>query len=115
MRIKTKSLQSKLTKKDGLRVFVMRRIKPEFKFDVWIPCLAPPEKLLKDYVINKKITWSIFKKRFQKNVIEKNKKILRILIQASNIMPVTLLCWEKYEKKCHRSILLTECKKLIAK
>lgn len=109
MNIVTKSLQLPKKPTDGLRVCVMRRIKPEYTFDMWIPQLAPSEKLLSDYVINKKITWEQFVPKYQKE-ITRQKKLIRSVVQLSRVSKVTLLCWEKSARRCHRSLLLAACK-----
>ncbi len=112
MNITTKSIYSKIGKSDGLRICIMRRIKPEYKFDIWIPRLSPPEKLLKEYVINKQIPWKDFTKKFEKQVLKKNKTLLLFLIKLSSYSKVTLLCQEKSAKYCHRSLVLKECFKV---
>lgn len=108
--IKTKSLQYKKFPSDGLRICVMRRIKPEYDFDIWIPKLSPSEKLLNEYIIEKKISWSEFAKKFKKNVIIKQKDLLHVLAAISQKKKVTLLCWEKSQKQCHRKLLLDAIK-----
>ena len=109
MHIRTKSLQTPKGKQDGLRICVMRRVRPEYDFDLWIPKLAPPEGLLKKYVIDKKITWNTFIPLFKKRVIDKQKRLIRMLIQLSRYSNITLLCWEKSAIHCHRSLLLKAC------
>jgi uncharacterized protein YeaO (DUF488 family) len=115
LNIKTKSFQEKKKKTDGLRVCVMRRIKPEFNFDIWIPKLAPTEDLLKNYVIQQKITWVEFKKRFNQIVLNKNIRLIELLIFLSKKQNVTLLCWEKSAARCHRSLILKKCKDYLKK
>ncbi|MBU2632583.1 DUF488 family protein [Patescibacteria group bacterium] len=82
----------------------MRRIKPEFKFDIWMPNLAPSTKLLSSYH-DKKITWEEFEKKFNKEVLEKQKKYLEIVLDIAQKNTVTLLCWEKLAEKCHRKLV----------
>jgi len=91
----------------------MRRIRPEYDFDMWIPKLSPPENLLNDYVIDKKISWKVFSNRFYKQVILKNKKLIKIIVELSKKNKVVLLCAEKNSRYCHRSIVLKECLKLL--
>lgn len=110
--IKTKSITTKKSRTDGIRICVMRRIHPEYKFDVWIPALAPSEKLLKQYIINKKISWLVFSRKFKKEVIIKQKPLLQMLKRFSQDNIVTLLCIEKDSTYCHRSILINEIQKL---
>lgn len=89
----------------------MRRIKPEYDFDLWLPKLAPPETLLKTYIINEKIAWKEFKKRFL-NVLKRKKKYLKLIASLAEKENVTLLCWEKSANRCHRKLLAKECKKI---
>jgi len=93
----------------------MRRIEKVYDFDIWLPKLAPPEELLKLYVIKKKITWNEFKKRFTKEVLIKNKEYVKILILLSKKKKITLLCWEESPKKCHRRLVAEECKRINSK
>lgn len=109
--ITTKSINEKKTKTDGLRVCVMRRIHPEYDFDIWIPKLAPSEGLLQQYVINKTIKWSEFEKKYKKNVLKKNIKLIQLLITFSRSDKITLLCTEKSARFCHRSLIIEECRK----
>ena len=110
--IKNKSINYKKNRADGLRICVMRHIKPKYDFDLWIPALAPKEKLLKDYVINKKISWEEFCKKFKKQTLTKNKILLKIILDLSKTMRITLLCGEKSYKKCHRRLIVDEIRKI---
>lgn len=111
-KIVTKSIQLHPSSKDSIRICVMRRIRPEFKFDLWIPKLAPGEKLLKDYVINKKISWTTFKHKYMADVIKKNTPLLKTLAYLSLQKKITLLCWEKSANRCHRILLAQACKNI---
>ncbi len=112
--LKTKSIQKRKHSSDGLRVCVMRRIRPEYQFDIWMPILSPSEQLLTLYIIDKKIDWKTFKPLFleeQKN----NTKIFNWILQLAKKENVTFLCWEDTGKFCHRSLLANQCKKLNSK
>ena len=111
--LRTKSIESPTNSSDGIRVCVMRRIKPEYKFDIWIPVLGPSAGLLKKYVIDKSIRWSEFKKIYIKQLVRKQ-KFIKIILQLLLESPVTLLCVEKKALRCHRLLLANECKKLRA-
>lgn len=102
--LRTKSIEKKVSKKDGLRVCVMRRIRPEYKFDIWMPVVSPSEKLLQKYVINKEISWEEFKPIFKRELLE-NKYFVQILAALSQQKTVTLLCVEEDHSTCHRSII----------
>lgn len=90
----------------------MRRIRPEYKFDIWIPRLAPSRRLMKKYVIDKKITWKKFSTEFEKSVIKQNRSLISMLIYISKKKTVTLLCAEKSADRCHRGLILKACKKI---
>ncbi len=84
----------------------MRRIKPEYDFDIWIPAIAPSEALLKQYVINKTISWKKFKTLYIKEIIPHKQYLLQAILNISKKSTITLLCWEQQARYCHRSILL---------
>ncbi len=109
--IKTKSVNEKKSKNDGIRICVMRRIRPEYEFDVWIPALSPPNKLFNNYVIEKKLIWKQFVLEFQRTVLKKKKvkNLLNMLILLSKKQTITLLCGEKSAKRCHRRLLIEAC------
>jgi len=106
--IRNKSINLKVSVKDGMRICVMRRIRPEYKFDLWLKALSPSEKLLKEYVIYKKISWEDFCKKYKKSVVEKksNQVYFRLLMDLSKTQKITLLCGEKSAKYCHRSLII---------
>lgn len=109
--IKTKSVSEIKSKKDGIRICVMRRIRPEYEFDMWIPALSPPNKLLNDYVIEKKISWEEFAVKFERSVLRKKKThdLLRMFVLLSQKQTITLLCGEKSARHCHRRLLIEAC------
>ncbi|MEX1052459.1 MAG: DUF488 domain-containing protein [Patescibacteria group bacterium] len=111
-KLASKSIIKRPTKSDGLRVCVMRRIKPNYKFDIWIPKLSPSTKLLDDYVVNKKLTWEEFSKKFKKQVLQKNNDLLQMLYGISTKRKITLLCFEVNDKKCHRSLIIEQLNNL---
>jgi len=106
--IKTKSILDKKTDDDGTRICVMRFVKNFYKYDTWLVSLAPSIKLLNDYRYNN-IDWNEYEKRYIKEM-ESNKELIKKLKSRNdNGETITLLCWEKYDKFCHRRLL----KKLI--
>lgn len=109
--LKTKSIQEGTEKSDGVRICIMRRIKPEFQFDIWIPTLAPSTELLNEYH-KKKINWDEFEKRFRKEVLLKEKKYLNLILYIAKKNIVTLLCWEETAEKCHRRLVAERIKEL---
>ncbi|MCL6096543.1 MAG: DUF488 family protein [Patescibacteria group bacterium] len=89
----------------------MRRIRPEFEFDLWIPILAPSAKLLKSHQ-DKKIDWKSFEKKFTKEVLDKQKNYLNILTWIAEKHNVTLLCWEKKGENCHRLLVAKKLREI---
>ena len=87
----------------------MRRIKPEFIFDIWIPALAPSTELLKKYH-EKKITWNEYEVLFKNGVLKTQHKYLKILLDIAKENIVTLLCWEEIPEKCHRRLVAEKLK-----
>jgi uncharacterized protein YeaO (DUF488 family) len=112
MKIQSGSLQKNVKHTDGLRICVMRRIKPSFKFDMWVPNLAPSEELLQAYVINKDMSWEEFKQLYTEQVINNQEKLIKAIVCLSNYTNVTILCWEKSQRYCHRSLLIKACLKV---
>ncbi len=89
----------------------MRRVKASLKFDIWMQPLSPSSKLLKKYQ-DKELSWSEFKDRFTTNVLDKQEKHLKIILDIARRNSVTLLCWEETSTKCHRSLVLKRLKEM---
>ncbi len=116
--LKTKSVYSPKSKKDGLRILATRyrgRYMPRNRYDVWMPNLAPSEKLLKSFR-----TWSEFKKKYKAELFAdaaidrhnptiKNhgqKFTLRLIKQLAKKGNVTLMCHcAESIQQCHRHVL----------
>ena len=111
----TKSLQAPKQPQDGLRVCVMRRIKPTYDFDIWAPLLSPSEKLLQAYVINQEMSWDEFKPLFLKELAKTGEDFLSFLCDLATKQNVTLLCWEEKPDFCHRRLLAEKCQDLCPK
>lgn len=109
--LQTRSIESRTKQSDGIRVCVMRRIKPEYKFDIWMPILGPSTALLNSYVVKKNISWITFSKTYTKQLLRK-KFFLRLILLMLSKSTVTLLCVEKKANQCHRFLLASEIKKL---
>lgn len=103
--IKTKSIQAKPEKGDGIRICIMRRVKPEFSFDMWLPPLSPSTELLKEYH-DEVIDWDGYEKLFTKEVLDTQTTSLTILLDLSKKHTITLLCWEETPEKCHRRLVV---------
>lgn len=111
MALFTKSIQTPKENEDGIRICIMRRIKPEFEFDIWMPTLAPSTELLKEYH-EKQIDWTEFEKRFAKEVLETKNNYLEIVSDMAKKQTITLLCWEETPEMCHRRLVAERIQKL---
>jgi uncharacterized protein YeaO (DUF488 family) len=111
--IATKSIHKKKSAKDGLRICVMRRIHPEYDFDIWMPRLAPSEELLQSYVIRKDMKWREFSKQYRLGLLQNSPDHLDLLVEISSRRRITLLCTENSYKRCHRQVILEEVQKRI--
>lgn len=111
--IATKSIHKKKSPKDGLRICVMRRIHPEYDFDVWMPRLAPSEELLQSYVIKKEMKWGEFSKQYRFALLQNALDLVDLLMELSSRRKITLLCTENSYKRCHRQVILEEMDKRI--
>jgi len=111
MALFTKSIQAKPSKKDGIRICIMRRPDSWAVFDMWMPTLSPSHKLLDD-AHAKIINWMGYEKRFKKEVLIKNKKYIELLCDMAKDRDITILCWEKTPEHCHRRLVADECIKI---
>jgi len=112
--IKTKSIQQTKGKNDGIRICTMRRIKPEFEFDMWLPTLSPSTELLKEHHEGK-VTWEEFSKKLKEELFPTHNIYLEMIYELAKKKTVTLLCWEDSPKECHRSLIAQELQKLYPK
>lgn len=109
--LKTKSIQKKASKDDGIRICIMRRPDILDNFNIWMPELAPSHQLLTDY--HKGIVdWQKFVTIFNRDVLQKKHTYISILIDIALKHTVTILCWEETPDKCHRRLVAEECKKI---
>lgn len=111
--IQTGCIQKPYKKTDKIRICIMRRVRPEFKFDIYMQPLSPSTKLLKSYQ-NKIISWPEFEKEFTTSVLDKQKKYLKIILDIAIKKSVVLLCWEKTSTRCHRSLVLKRLREMEA-
>lgn len=121
--ILTKSVYSPVDKQqDGMRIlatrFRGRGMSPSL-YDVWMANLGPSEALLRN-VLDGRITWTEFTRRYKKELFEggtidgrnhtiKNhgqKFTLRLLQHLANEGTITIMCHcPEDEQHCHRHIL----------
>jgi len=111
MALFTKSIQVQKTVKDGIRICIMRRPSINADYDIWMPVLAPSNKLLDDYQ-GKKINWRIYVDIFTKEIIDSQKRYLKIINILAIKYNLTLLCWEKKPKRCHRRLVAESCRSM---
>ena len=127
---KTKSVHSRIETSDGLRILAARgrgRGLPADRFDVWMANLGPSEEL-RDAILAGKISWSEYRRRYLKELLEpggvdeRNQRIknhgqkftLRLLQHLAGKQTLTLLCHcAEDEKHCHRHLLKTLLEKKI--
>jgi len=111
MALFTKSIQATPSEQDGLRICIMRRPGENEDWDLWVPKLSPSHELLNAYKYEG-LTWQDFQPRFQKEVIEAQSDLLKLVVEIAQTRNVTLLCWEETPDQCHRSLIAQECQKL---
>ena len=112
MALYTKSIQARPSKKDGIRICIMRR--PDFntaQFDMWMPVLAPSHQLLTD-IHEKIIDKPEYNRRFHTEVILGQARFVKLLVDMALKQDVTILCWEETPEKCHRKLVAEECKRI---
>ena len=118
--LRTKSVTSPIDhRRDGLRVLATRfrgRGMSTTRYDVWMPNLAPSEKLLRS-VQSGRITWANFLREYGRELFlpgpidarsrtiknHGQKFTLRLIKQLAQSGPVTLMCHcAEDQQQCHR-------------
>jgi len=118
--LRTKSVWSPVDRdKDGLRVLATRfrgRGLPTTRYDVWMPSLAPSERLLRQ-IQGARITWAAFRREYRRELLldgpidarsrtiknHGQKFTLRLLARLGQRGTVTLMCHcAEDELHCHR-------------
>jgi uncharacterized protein YeaO (DUF488 family) len=111
--LKLKSLKEPTEQQDGFRILIARyrpRYLPisEENWHEWWKELAPSRELHKEYMIDKKLNWSVYKKRFLSEMKNNPAALdeIKELGQMSRDQDVTLLCHcIGMDKHCHRFII----------
>lgn len=111
--LKLKSLKEQTELHDGFRILIARyrpRYLPKSKenWHEWWKELAPSRQLHKEYILDKRISWSLYKERFLSEIKNNPDALEEIkeLGQLSSEHDVTLLCHcIGINKKCHRFII----------
>jgi len=102
--------------KEGLRLGTVRRPprgvpKSEYAqrdfYDVWLPNLAPSQKLLKEAkTAHDKKSWATFERKFRSEMKAPDAgKLLDLLAALSHRTDFSVGCYCNDERRCHRSIL----------
>lgn len=116
MAVRIVQLGSPRTSNEGLRIGTVRRPprgvpKNQYAsrnyYDVWLPHLAPSEKLLKVARSAKDETaWRSFVKRYRSEMSRpENSRILDLLAALSHQVNFSVGCYCHDEQRCHRSVL----------
>ena len=101
---------------EGLRIGTVRRPprgvpKSEYAqrdfYDVWLPNLAPSQRLLKEAkTAHDKKSWATFERKFRSEMKAPDaEKILDLLAALSHRTDFSVGCYCNDERRCHRSIL----------
>ena len=109
MTLRTRSIYDPAEKDDGLRVLVTRyypRGVKKDRFDSWVKDLSPSVKLLRAYR-DKRKSWEEFGSEFVSEVRANPAAIeaLQHLRAEARNGTVTLLCYERGDSPCHRTIV----------
>jgi len=102
----TKTVYDKPEPSDGKRILVMRlwpRGVSKGRVDVWLKELGTEKELIKRWKSGK-ISWKEFERNYNKSLIGKE-ALLKSLADEARRSDITLLCVEKDETLCHRSLL----------
>lgn len=122
MTLYTKCILSAPSYVDRVRISVMSRhtlndgITPDEritseKFNLHVPELAPPLKLIGDYY-KRNLPWEKFEERYLEYLREnKISALVKRLSQDALVEDFTLLCIEESPERCHRRLLAEECKR----
>ncbi len=108
--IKAKSVYEKIDCDDGIRILTMRKWPrgvgwEKNKIDVKLEDLGPSRELLDDWN-EKKIDFNKYTKRYRREMEQpKQKSLIKLLAFLSQHSTITVLCWEKEDKECHRRLL----------
>ena len=101
---------------EGLRLGTVRRPprgvpKSEYAqrdfYDVWLPNLAPSQRLLKEAkTAHDKKSWATFERKFRSEMKAPDAgKLLDLLAALSHRTDFSVGCYCNDERRCHRSIL----------
>ena len=116
MAIRIVQLGSPRETHEGLRVGTVRRpprgvpkaayAKKDY-YDVWLPNLSPSPELMKEgKSAQDDRAWAVFRKKFRAEMSRPEpNRVLELLAALSHQTQLSVGCYCKDEKRCHRSIL----------
>lgn len=109
-----KTVYDKPEPDDGVRILVMRtwtRGISKGKVDSWLKELGTEMDLIHEWKQGK-VSWGEFSRRYVRSLKGKE-GILRELASRSEKGTITLLCTDKAESRCHRSLLRREIERYL--
>ena len=109
-----KTVYDKPEPTDGERILVMKiwpRGVSKDKVDMWVKELGTDVELIHEWKQGK-VTWSEFTKRYVKSLKGKE-QLLGELASKAKKGTITLLCTDKDESRCHRSLLKKEIERYL--
>jgi uncharacterized protein YeaO (DUF488 family) len=109
-----KNVYDKPEPSDGERILVMRlwpRGISKDRVDRWVKELGTDVDLIHDWKQGR-ISWDDFAKRYVKSLKGKE-PLLKELAAESKAKTITLLCTDKDEARCHRSLLKREVERYL--
>ncbi|MEK6915771.1 MAG: DUF488 domain-containing protein [Nanoarchaeota archaeon] len=121
--LRTKCILTPRDGNDGLRISVMsrhtlsngrtpdKRIIENISYDSWIPELAPPSMLVRDFY-RKNLSFEGLIEKYQEylQTQEARERVIELAEKALK-SDVTILCIEESPERCHRRFLAEECRK----
>ncbi|MGH9362826.1 MAG: DUF488 domain-containing protein [Thermoanaerobaculia bacterium] len=106
MALRIKNIRDPAGPADGFRLLVMRRWPRGVRktaISAWEKELGPSDELLDAYN-RKQVPWPEYRKRYHAEMRAKS-DLLRAWAERAERETVTILCWCKDERFCHRSLL----------
>ena len=122
LRLRTFRIGTVPTKSQGLRIGVVRYLPRGVKkenyarehyFDVWLPTVAPSQKLLRWLREQQKTKgdldsiWQVFLDRYERELLHDtdSRQAVLLLAELAKRTPLSIGCYCEHEERCHRSRL----------
>lgn len=120
--LRTRNIFTRREPKDGLRASVVSRhtkangYTPDTRIhfdliDEWWPWLGPPDELIVAY-IRKQIDWPTYEERYIDYLWTERSEEVDTLVRLALSQNVTILCFEREPRHCHRRLLSEFCRAL---